>query len=126
MPKEMQEQERTKLRHITVKHKDTSNEGEQHRELGFVAYSRIVEKAKLKIVENKIYPKEIRDQIESFTNLEDSSAEFSEIQSLHKRLKKSGKTERFYACFYSSIVLNFKGLTRNAATLLSTKVADCL
>ncbi|XP_074636359.1 uncharacterized protein LOC141894570 [Acropora palmata] len=117
-------------RHITVKHKDTSNEGEQHRDLGFVAYSRIVEKAKLKIVDNKIYPKEIRDEIESFTNLEDSSAEFSEIQSLHKRLKKSGNTERFYACFYSSIVLNavkhFKGLTRNAATLLSTKVADCL
>ena len=102
----MQEQERTKLRHITVKHKDTSNEGEQHRELGFVAYSRIVETAKLKIVDNKIYPKEIRDQIESFTNLEDSSAEFSEIQSLHKRLKKSGNTGRFYACFYSSIVLN--------------------
>ena len=76
-------------RHITVKHKDTSNEGEQHRELGFVAYSRIVEKAKLKIVDNKIYPKEIRDQIESFTNLDDSSAEFSEIQSLHKRLKTS-------------------------------------
>ncbi|XP_074631508.1 uncharacterized protein LOC141890038 [Acropora palmata] len=117
-------------RHITVKHKDTSNEGEQHRDLGFLAYSRIVEKAKLKIVDNKIYLKEIRDEIESFTNLEDSSAEFSEIQSLHKRLKKSGNTERFYACFYSSIVLNavkhFKGLTRNAATLLSTKVADCL
>ncbi|XP_068725249.1 uncharacterized protein [Montipora capricornis] len=85
-------------RHITVKHKDTSNlakqdEGEQHRDLGFVAYSRIVEKAKLKIVDNKIYPKEIRDEIESFTNLEDSSAEFSEIQSLHKRLKKSGNAE---------------------------------
>ncbi|XP_068706646.1 uncharacterized protein [Montipora foliosa] len=121
--------------HITVKHKDTSNlakqdEGEQHRDLGFVAYSRIVEKAKLKIVDNTIYPKEIRDEIESFTNLEDSSAEFSEIQSLHKRLKKSGNAERFYACFYSTIVLNavkhFKGLTRNAATLLSTKVADCL
>ncbi|XP_068676884.1 uncharacterized protein [Montipora foliosa] len=122
-------------RRITVKHKDTSNlakqdEGEQHRDLGFVAYSRIVEKAKLKIVDNTIYPKEIRDEIESFTNLEDSSAEFSEIQSLHKRLKKSGNAERFYACFYSTIVLNavkhFKGLTRNAATLLSTKVADCL
>ena len=122
-------------RHITVKHKDTSNlvkqdEGEQNRDLGFVAYSRIVEKAKLKIVDNKIYPKVIRDKIESFTNLEDSSAEFSEIQSLHKRLKKSGNAESFYACFYSTIVLNavkhFKGLTRNAATLLSTKVADCL
>ena len=114
-------------RHITVKHKDTSNEGEQHRELGFVAYSRIVEKAKLKIVDNKIYPKEIRDEIESFTNLEDLSAEFSEIQSLHKLFKKCRNAERFYACCYSTIVLNaVKGLTRNGATLLSRKVTNCL
>ena len=81
----------------------------------------------LKIVDNKIYPKEIRDEIESLTNLEDLSAEFSEIQSLHKRLKKCRNAERFYACCYSTIVLNaVKGLTRNAATLLSTKVANCL
>ena len=42
---------------------------------------------------------------------------------------KSGNAEIFYACFYSTIVSNavkhFEGLSRNAATLLSTKVADC-
>ena len=43
-------------RHKTVKHKDTSNpgrqdDGEQHRDLGFAAYSRIAEKAKLTMVE---------------------------------------------------------------------------
>ena len=122
VPKEMQGQERTKKAHHSKtqgsRNLAKQDEGEQHRGLGFVAYSRIVEKVTLKIGDNKIYPKEIRDEIESFTNLEDLSAEFSEIQSLHKRLKKSRNAERFNACCYSTIVLNaVKGLTRNAATL---------
>ena len=45
-------------------------------------------------------------------------------------MTKSGNAERFYSCFYSTIALNavkhFEGLSRNAATLLSTKVADCM
>ena len=45
-------------------------------------------------------------------------------------MTKSGNAERFYSCFYSTTALNavkhFKGLSRNAATLLSTKVADCM
>lgn len=43
---------------------------------------------------------------------------------------KSGNAERFYSSVYSTIALNavkhFEGLSRNAATLLSTKVANCL
>lgn len=49
---------------------------------------------------------------------------------MYECLIKSGKVEKFYSNFYSSIVLNstktFDGLSRNAATLLSTKVADCM
>ena len=48
---------------------------------------------------------------------------------MYGRLVKSGNTERFYASFYSSIVSNavmhFEGFLKDAATLLSTKVADC-
>lgn len=43
---------------------------------------------------------------------------------------KSGNAEKFYSNFYSRIVLNstktFEGLSKKAATLLSTKVADCM
>ena len=126
-------------RHKTVKHKDTRRDvekqkgGEQESYLTFVAYSRIVEKAKLKIADNKIYPKSIRDELSAYTynnGLQDITAEFCDIEDLYKRLIKSGNAERFYSCFYSTIALNavkhFEGLPRNAATLLSTKVADCL
>ena len=47
---------------------------------------------------------------------------------MYGRLVKSGNAERFYASFCSSIVSNavmhFEGLSKDAATLLSTKVAD--
>ncbi|XP_074622328.1 uncharacterized protein LOC141880709 [Acropora palmata] len=126
-------------RHKTVKHKDTREDVENQKEVGqescltYVAYSRIVEKAKLKIAGNKIHPKSIRDELSAYTynnGLQEITAEFCDIEDLYKRLIKSGNAERFYSCFYSTIALNavkyFKGLSRNAATLLSTKVADCM
>lgn len=123
-------------RHKTVKHKDTKdvekqNEGGQESYLTFVAYSSIVEKAKHKIADNKVYPKSIRDELRSYTyGLQEVTAGFCEIEDLYKRLIKSGNAERFYSSFYSTIALNavkhFEGLSRNTATLLSTKVADCM
>ena len=45
-------------------------------------------------------------------------------------MSKSGNAERFYAAFYANIVFHatshFIGLSRNSATLLCSKVADCL
>ena len=126
-------------RHKTVKHKETSEVvenqkgGGQESCLTFVAYSRIVVKAKHKIVDNKIYPKSIRDELSSYTynnGVQDLTAGFCDIEDLYKRLMKSGNAERFYSSFYSTIALNavkhFEGLSRNTATLLSTKVADCM
>ena len=47
---------------------------------------------------------------------------------MHFGYSKNGDTEKFYAKCYAKIPLNsgkyFKGLSRNASTLLSTKVAD--
>lgn len=79
-------------------------------------------------------PNLVREEKSSYHNSpvdsQDSAADFSEIQIIYKRLVKSGNAERFYASFYSTIVSNavkyFQGLSRNAATLLSTKVADCM
>ena len=90
------------------------------------------EKAKLKIADNKIHPKSIRDEPSAYTynnGLQDITAEFCDIEILYKRLIKSGNAERFYSSFYSTIALNavkhFEGLPWNAATLLSAKVAGC-
>ena len=127
-------------RRKTVAHKYMREAVEKQKEVGqesyltfFVAYLRIVEKAKLKIAVNKIYPKSIRNKLSAYTfnkGLQDRTAEFCDIEDLYKRLIKSGNAERFYSCFYSSITLSvvkhFEGLSRNAATLLSTKVTDCM
>lgn len=54
--------------------------------------------------------------------------EFAELQKMFKQLMKD--QEKFYTMFYSTVPLNstkyFTGLARNAATLLSTKVADVM
>ena len=121
-------------RHKTVKHKETSEVAENQKGGGqescltLVAYSRIVEKAKHKIIDNKIYPKSIRDELSSYTynnGLQDLTAGFCDIEDLYKRLMKSGNAERFYSSFYSTIALNavkhFEGLSRNTATLWRSK-----
>ena len=109
VPEEMQKQERT------VKHKDTREDVENQEEVGQesyltdVAYSRIVEKAKLKIAGNKIHPKSIRDELSARTynnGLQEITAEFCDNEDLYKRLIKSENSERFYSCFYSTIALN--------------------
>jgi len=91
----------------------------------------MVVKAKAKIIDNKIYPKSVRDELGSYTlNTSNTTTEFYEIENIYKRLIKSGNAEKFYSSFYSRIVLNaastFDGLSRNAATLLSTKIADSM
>ena len=82
-------------RHKTVKHKDTREDVENQKEVGqescltYVAYSRIVEKAKLKIAGNKIHPKSIRDELSAYTynnGLQEITAEFCDIEDLYKRL----------------------------------------
>ena len=116
-------------RHKTDKHKDTRDaekqkEGGQESYLTFIAHSRIVEKAKHKIADNKIYPKSMRDELRCYTynnGLQDVTAGFCDIEDLYKRLITSGNAERFYSSFYSTIALNavkhFEGLSRNAATV---------
>jgi hypothetical protein len=88
-------------------------------------------KAQAKILENKVYPKSVRDELRSYSfNISNASTEFSEIKKMYERLIKSWNAEKVYSNFYPSIVLNstkvFEGLSRHAATLLTTKVTDCM
>ena len=82
-----------------------------------------------KIASNGVYPACIRNEVKSyeFRKPGEESAEFSELKNLYGSLTKNGNAEKFYEKFYSSVPLNatkyFEGLSRNAATLLSTKIA---
>ena len=69
-------------------------------------------------------------EVYSFEELEEDTVEFAKLKSIFDWYSKNGDTEKFYAKYYAEIPLNsgkyFKGLSRNASTLLSTKVADCM
>lgn len=121
-------------RHKTAKHKDqngadSSEKPMETEQFTFEIYCEIIHKAKAKIVGKKLYPSSIREEINTYqTN--PGNGGISEIKNMYGRLVKSGNAEQFYTSFYSAVVSNaviyFEGLSRDAATLLSTKVADCI
>ena len=93
----------------------------------------MVNELKQRIVNNKVFSKTIREELRaySFTNLAEESTEFVELQKIYQQLMKKKNQEQFYnAKFYSTVPLNscryFTGLSRNSATLLSTKLADVM
>ena len=92
----------------------------------------MVDEVKQRIVNNKVFLETIREELRAypFTNLAEESTEFVELQKIYRQLMKKKNKEQFYAKFYSTVPLNscryFTGLSRNSATLLSTKLADVI
>ena len=123
---------------MTCKHKNELEnketeciEGEQCK---FTAdlLAKMVDEVKQRIVNNKVFSKTIRGELMtySFTNLAEESTEFVELLKIYQQLLKKKNQEQFYAKFYSTVLLNsctyFTALSRNSATLLSTKLADVM
>ena len=85
-----------------------------------------------KVKTSQLYAQSFKNEMEvySFEELEEDTVEFANLKSIFDGYSKNGDTEKFYAKYYAEIPLNsgkyFKGLSRNASTLLSTKVADCM
>ena len=85
-----------------------------------------------KVKTSQLYAQSFKNEMEvySFEELEEDTVEFAKLKSIFDGYSKNGDTEKFYAKYYAEIPLNsgkyFKGLSRNASTLLSTKVADCM
>ena len=82
-------------------------------------------------ITGRVFANTLREEVKSYQcNINEESTEFAEIQRLYEGFIKKGNAEKFYAKYYSEIALNstkyFEGLSRNAATLLSTKLADQL
>ena len=124
-------------RHVTCKHKDErengpeTDEGEESKFTNELL-AKMVEKVKRRLINNKVFFKDITEQLSAyqFTNLSQESMEFAELQKMFKQLTKKKDQEKFYMMFYSTVPLNstkyFTGLARNAAKLLSAKVADVM
>ena len=62
--------------------------------------------------------------------MEEGSQEFTLLRTVFDSLQKKGDSELFYSRFFGNVCINatkyFTGLSRNAATLLTTKVADSM
>ena len=91
----------------------------------------LVNDAKSKIANKKVFTNAIRDEIRSYQfEISKESKEFEDLQMICEGLTKNGNAEKFYSKYYATIALQatkyFPGLSRNSATLLSTKLADRL
>lgn len=119
-------------RHTSLKHQEDSARQDEEKSETFTAeiLANMVDEVKLKLADNKVFPKGLRDELRSyvFVKLGEQTLEFCELRKTYEGLVKNGDAEKFYTKFYSAVPLNamkyFEGLSRNAATLLSTKVAD--
>ena len=117
-------------RHTAAKHNQTKD-GEQQLFTPSILVD-IISSVLLKITNAKVFSASIRDELTSYTYelLEEGTEEFTLIKNIYEGLVKNGNAEKCYGKYYGTIPLNstrfFKGLSRNAATLLSTKVADCM
>jgi len=84
-----------------------------------------------KIKKGKVFNASIRDEMTGFRfELGEGSQEFFVLKTIYESLQKKGDAEKLYSNFYRDTGTNatryFKGLARNAATLLETKVADSM
>ena len=90
----------------------------------------MINEAKQRLTENRAFPKNVREELRdyNFTGISEETEELLNLQNVFKCLAKKRDGEKFYSVFYSTVPLRstsyFVGLSRNAATLLSTKLAD--
>ena len=84
------------------------------------------------VIETRVFAANLRNELSrySYQQLEEGSDEFAAVKTMYERYARNGDTEKFYGKYYATVAAKstqfFTGLSRNAATLLATKVADCL
>ena len=92
----------------------------------------MVENVKLNLSNNLIYNETMRGELKaySFKKPTEESEEFCLLKRIYDGFIKKRNPEKFYCRYYAQVPLNaqkfFPGLSRNAATLLSMKLADRL
>ena len=91
----------------------------------------IVNSAMEKIKKREVFNASIRDEMTGFRfGLGKGSQEFFVLKTIYESPQKKGDAEKLYSNFYKDKAANatryFKGLRRNAATLLATKMADSM
>ena len=79
-----------------------------------------------------VFAENLRKELSSYVYqpLSESSDEYSFLKTLYDDFTKSGNLDKYYSKYYAKVPFRsttfFSGLSRNAATLLSTKIANSL
>lgn len=105
---------------------------EQVQQLSPSVLAEIVDRAVRNVKERKVFAENLRTELSnySYQQLQEDSNEFSAIKAIYEGYARNGDAEKFYGKYYATVAAKstqfFSGISRNAATLLATKVADCL
>ena len=93
----------------------------------------MVDRAVRNVKERKVFAENLRnDELSnySYQQLQEDNNEFSAFKAIYEGYTRNGDAEKFYGKYYATVAAKstqfFSGISRNAATLLATKVADCL
>ena len=92
----------------------------------------IVDRAVRNVKERKVFAENLRNELGnySYQQLPEDSNEFSAVKAIYEGYTRNGDAEKFYGKYYATVAAKstqfFSGISRNAATLLASKVADCL
>ena len=95
------------------------------------ALEEIVQNAVQSVQEKIVFAEHLRKELATYkVQLVSGSDEFKFLKVCYEKLAKKGNAEKFYSDFYGEVSVNscrfFTGLSRNAATLLTMKVADSM
>ena len=92
----------------------------------------IVDRAVRNVKERKVFAENVRNELGnySYQQLPEDSNEFSAVKAIYEGYTRNGDAEKFYGKYYATVAAKstqfFSGISRNAAALLASKVADCL
>lgn len=92
----------------------------------------IVDCAVCNVKEKKVFAENLRNELSnySYQQLQEDSNEFSAVKAIHEGYTRNVDADKFYKKYFTMVAVKstqfFSGISGNTATLLVTKVADCL
>lgn len=118
-------------RHRVAKHSRSESEASL-RVFSSSLLEEIVPGAIRSINASEVFAESLRSELNNYKYqpLLEGTHEFCVLKTLYDGFLKNGNLEKFYSKYYATVPMKstrfFRGLSRNAATLLSTKVADSI
>ena len=118
-------------RHVATKHGNGVGAARQKATFSTTALEEIVQNAVQSVQEKIVFAEHLRKELATCTvQLVSGSDGFKFLKVCYEKLAKKDNAEKFYSDFYGEVSVNscrfFTGLSRNAATLLTIKVADSM